>query len=209
MAASSTISQISSRTLYENYYGIPIPILTNIHANVRHLIPDARFIYLAGDSSLDNKFWLSGDLPAVPPYDQFLEPPRSIPDVAHWINHFLQEDGIHQFVAVNGAVEESTLEARNNNHMLRQDCFIAEHLTSQDVVIISAGGNDIALRPSIGTIWNALKMIHFNDLDAIENRPRSCWGMPYFEHMFLSKLTRYIQGLTVHHQPAAIIVCMI
>ena len=90
-----------------------------------------------------------------------------------------------------------------------QDCFIRDHLRPQDVVIISAGGNDIALRPSLRTIWNMLKLIHLNSLEDIERNPGRCWGMPYFEHYFLSKIVRYVAKLTSNVVPAAVVVCMI
>ena len=40
--------------------------------------------------------------------------------------------------------------------LLAQDVFIREHLTAADSVLISVGGNDIALSPTVRTVVNML-----------------------------------------------------
>jgi hypothetical protein len=48
-------------------------------------------IFLAGDSSLDNKFWFADQAPSVNGYEMFLKPPKSRRDVAYWMNKKLAD----------------------------------------------------------------------------------------------------------------------
>ena len=49
-----------------------------------------RFIYLAGDSSLDNKYWILGyKEDAVNGYEKILSPPEMVPDVCGQLNKLL------------------------------------------------------------------------------------------------------------------------
>jgi hypothetical protein len=41
-----------------------------------------------------------------------------------------------------------------------QDRFVKEHITAEDVLVVSVGGNDIALAPSIGTILSMGRQAH-------------------------------------------------
>lgn len=51
--------------------------------------------YLAGDSSLDNKYWiLDKSVPAVNGYEDVLQPPVAVPDVSHHLNAILAENPI-------------------------------------------------------------------------------------------------------------------
>src|SRR3989338_9539102 len=107
MSASSSSSSspgiltINSRTFYHNYYGVKIDQLEQVLANLQAMDAENRVVYLAGDSSLDNKHWLLGSwVPAAPPYDRFLDPPRSTPDVAHWLNRALHAGGHLGWAAV-------------------------------------------------------------------------------------------------------------
>ena len=112
-------------------------------------------IYLVGDSTLDNKYWLidHGMEGACNGYEECLQPARSPPDVAHWINHECVVRGLSgELCCVNAAIEESTLGLRHGGTLLPQDAFVQSHVKDGDIVVVSCGGNDIALRPTAWTI---------------------------------------------------------
>jgi hypothetical protein len=63
-------------------------------------------IYLAGDSSLDNKYWLGNNYKEpVKSYSGILKCMR--PDISYWLNRKLEDQGINA-VCVNCAVEASS-----------------------------------------------------------------------------------------------------
>ena len=124
-------------------------------------------IWTAGDSSLDNKYWFNDTLPAVGVYKDVLHPPQSVCDVTYWLNSLLEGDrynNIHssadchderrriiKYAAINTAVEATTLNERTYS-LRSQDKFIRDNISSNDVLIVSVGGNDIALCPTPCTI---------------------------------------------------------
>lgn len=48
-----------------------------------------------------------------------------------------------------------------------------------------------------------------NSLQNLQDNPRSCWGMSYFEGMFHGDLITYINALTAKTVPAAVVPSMI
>lgn len=92
--------------------------------------------------------------PVIGAYSNLLDPPRSKQDVTFWLNHFLQENNnsnTNRMAAINTAVEATTLNERV--YRLRpQDEFIRDNIQSDDILIVSIGGNDIALFPTPCTI---------------------------------------------------------
>ena len=165
----------------------------------------------AGDSSLDNKFWLSNSScrDGVHGYEQYLQPNRVKPDVAYHINQQLLKHNKSDYICINAAVEESALIDRTND-LLPQDRFIRNHITENDMLVVSLGGNDIALKPSISTIFNMLLLTNFNYTTTIENSPGNAWGMSYFTHMFSTGVQSYIEKLLKDRpKPGKIVVCMI
>eukprot|EP00392_Amoebophrya_sp_AT5.2_P012171 g12266.t1 len=125
-------------------------------------------IFLAGDSSLDNKFWLGGRAPAVNGYENVLYPPLMKQDVCYWINHLLDAEqdkespdavnSCSRTACVNCAVEASSLSSRSTlcGGLHEQDLVIREAAAHRDTVVVSIGGNDIALVPSLCTAANLL-----------------------------------------------------
>ncbi len=55
-------------------------------------------------------------------------------------------------MCLNTAIEESTLGNRDGDVLLAQDIFLRDNITENDYLIVSVGGNDIALRPTAMTI---------------------------------------------------------
>jgi hypothetical protein len=149
-------------------------------------------IWLAGDSSLDNKHWLLSEprVAAAGALGDILDPPdAAVPDVAHQLATECVRRGLPHGV-INAAVEESTLRERQLGLALlpqvssgqvrrraaavgerlrcslrrrvapernprtlcvRQDAFLRDHLRPGDVLVVSVGGNDVALKPTLET----------------------------------------------------------
>ena len=147
--------KISSHRFYNNYKGHDVKDLEMMRNYFLEKNGKQKFIYLAGDSSLDNKYWIKQNIEyAVNGYDDILEPPKSICDICYHMNNQTNE-----YVTINCAVEESTLAERKYGRLLSQDNFIKENIRENDVLIVSVGGNDIALKPSLSTIWNLLLLM--------------------------------------------------
>jgi len=199
---------------YSNYDGHPLRNLDTIFTAVREQAQDRPIIYLAGDSSLDNKHWLfpktgPNDLlqdryagPAPPLYQSVLQPPRSIRDVAFWMNEKLGD----RATPLNCAIEATTLANRDKGKLLKQDRFIRDHLTHRDFLVVSIGANDIALAPTSATIENMGRLLQ-SPLADIDNGVAP--GMSYFVHLFRDKVRTYIEGLLEKNKPRAVVVCMI
>ena len=214
-------------------------------------------IWTAGDSSLDNKYWFHNTVPAVSTYRQVLQPPISKPDVTYWLNQTILSSNAQQqqsspleplspssvtcaasnepqqqrYVAVNAAVEASTLNIRTMQ-LLPQDQFICDNIQEDDILIVSIGGNDVALLPLPCTVASILCLVMVCPTICIE---RGCvygtipiddyccgcgpslWsclcGCPpclgYFRHLFGYRAQKYIEGLTTKTKPSKIVVCMI
>ena len=150
----TVMKSIDKRAFYREYHGHRVDHLEYIHQTISTLYPNKPFVYLAGDSSLDNKYWLhqKADVPAINGYEHVLTPRCMRPDVNYYLNKYLQDH--NRYFCINAAVEESTIGARkDSNRLLPQDEFIRNHITNDDILIVSLGGNDIALRPSLSTAW--------------------------------------------------------
>jgi len=192
---------INSQSFYQNYHGHNINDLTTLVNSFRS--QDIPIIYLAGDSSLDNKYWLNPtNLPVAAPkqYQHLLSPPFSVQDVTYWLNT-LQAN----YAAVDTAVEESTLADRAET-LLPQDIFIRDTITENDVIIVSIGGNDIALNPSIYTVLNMILLL-ITPKWMIMNGYAP--GLQYFIKLFGRDIASYINKLTSKCKPKHILVCMI
>lgn len=69
-------------------------------------------IFLAGDSSLDNKYWIRSKISdAVNGYEMILDPPKMVEDVSYHLNAQSVKHNL-PYVALNCAIEESTLSGR-------------------------------------------------------------------------------------------------
>lgn len=200
--------KIDSHAFYREYHGHPIASLQLLKSHFRKN-KSVNFIYLAGDSSLDNKHWLPAyeNQHAVNGYEHILKPPIMKPDIAYHMNQLLQQKN-GGYVAINAAVEESTLDERKTM-LLPHDRFISTHITNQDILIVSLGGNDIALRPSLSTIWNLLILMSCNTSQMINHNPSEAWGMTHFINLFGLELKNYILRLIGNKRPKKIIICMI
>ena len=148
--STSTTKKISSRSFYSEWHGHKVPHLEALLPQLR-AHSDA-LIFTAGDSSLDNKYWFSDTRPAVGVYKDGLDPPISVAAVTYWMNYLLeQQEHQPKYAVINTAVEATTLNERS--YRLRpQDRFIRDNIRSDDVLVVSIGGNDVALAPAPCTI---------------------------------------------------------
>ncbi len=84
--ASSTSAMLNARSFYGNYYGHPIEELEKVHHHFRNNSSKSDVIWLAGDSSFDNKHWFQDTAPACNGYEKILNPPTSKQDITYWLN---------------------------------------------------------------------------------------------------------------------------
>ena len=100
--------------------------------------------------------------PACNGYEDILtQPSRMVMDVSYWLNR-LAMDRLHgrrgELVTVMTSIEESTVGNRKNG-LLVHDAFVRDHITEKDYLIVSMGGNDVALAPSLCTIISMLTLV--------------------------------------------------
>ena len=142
MAASS---KIPSRTFYDQYHGHNEGYLQQITDEFRSR--NKGIIWFAGDSTLDNKYWFNAAHDACNGYEDLLNPPQMKADVCYWTNYELSRNrSAFHLVCVNTAVEATTLSGRSCCRLLGQDKVIQENIGENDYLVVSIGGNDIALQ---------------------------------------------------------------
>lgn len=156
--------KVNSDSFYAEYSGHKVRHLEKILPALR--ASSDRIIWTAGDSSLDNKYWFEARAEAPGLYGALLQPAISKQDVTFWLNHLCQQSQQPNSVnshrsrtsAINAAVEASTLGERT--FALRpQDRFLRDNIQEEDVLVVSVGGNDIALMPSPCTIASILGVL--------------------------------------------------
>lgn len=141
---------ISSRSFYANFHAHKLHYLVALQRLFRK--QNRSIIWLAGDSSLDNKHWLyeldgekmldslSDDRYTAEPvngYEKILRNPcRSIRDVCYWVNEAAVGS---EYVCLNTSIEASTLKDRMSG-LLGHDELIRDRMQPQDVLIVSIGG---------------------------------------------------------------------
>ncbi|CAB9504757.1 expressed unknown protein [Seminavis robusta] len=239
MNASTTttpIRSIDSGDFYYEYHGHKVRHLETLLPVLRE--SSDRLIWLAGDSSLDNKYWFVDKRrciqPAVGAYQTVLSPPESVPDIAYWMNAKLLEQNTSNTArtsVINTAVEATTLNERTRA-LRPQDTFLRDHIQPNDILIVSVGGNDVAMAPCVCTICAILGLLCCLPQSCTENGGTcgscpmddyccgcgcslaSCaCGFPpclgYLRHLFGTRTQQYIRRLTSQQVPHKILVCMI
>lgn len=224
-------NKIPADSYYSTYQGHSLFFLETALSTFRK--NNKSIIFLAGDSSLDNKFWFEDEGSAIKGYESMLYPPRMKKDVCYWINNCLQERELNDYVCLNTSIEASTLADRSLS-LLPQDNFIQQNITEDDYLIVSIGGNDIALKPLLCTICNIVPLVYCTcncclEKTAIACPPKIydcgcfCCGLPgcisglcgfpigfgYFVDMFKNKVKNYVEKLISRRKPKKVIICMI
>ena len=158
-------------------------------------------------------------------------------DVTYWLNFLAEEQ--HRTVpqsprmyAINTAVEATTLNERRFR-LRAQDKFLRGNIQANDVLIVSVGGNDVAMAPTPCTILSILSMVHM-PLSCLEQgctlgtmpcdeyccgcgpaaMGSCCCAFPccfgYLVHMFGTRVQKYIERIVPNgnNKPKKILVCM-
>ena len=85
--------------------------------------------------------------------------------------------GLHELRGcVNTAVEATTLSDRACS-LLAQDRFLRDHIGADDIAVVSIAGNDVALKPLLGTILNMLCLVNCCPQVWLEN---ACGATPNY-----------------------------
>jgi hypothetical protein len=215
---------IDAGDFYAEYHGHQIMHLMQLRQLLLQTGP-AGFIYLAGDSSLDNKHWFftrdkhsemrrESDFvgKAINGYEQALSPPLMAKDVSYWLNDECAKharEGKPRYCCINTAIEESTLVQREEHPigLLAQDEFIRDNITENDILVVDVGGNDIALRPTTGVIVNMGMLVYLTPTLFV--RANLAPGLIYFIHMFKFRLENYIKKMVEKKKPRKVIPCML
>lgn len=152
-------------------------------------------IYLAGDSSLDNKFWIKDSwYNAVNEYKNILTPPEMIGDVCYHMNSINND-----YITINCATEEATVSSKNV--LCESDLIIRDNLKNDDILVISIGGNDIMLKPTIMTTLK-LGLLLLSDINNIKED-----NLDFLVEIFKDKIISYIKSLCSKQIPKKVIVC--
>ncbi|KAJ3252443.1 hypothetical protein HK103_001562 [Boothiomyces macroporosus] len=194
---------ISPTQYFGLFHGVQATFLKATINHFHSAYPERSIIYLSGDSSLDNKHWIDGDVETPESYRNVLEPAIMKPDVSFNIMSVIPDT-----LVVNTAVEATTIADRDNG-LLESDCLIRDNIKSNDILVTSIGGNDIALRPTLLTKLNLLMLVYLNSMFALTNYPNLCFGTPYFKRLLGTKVQKYLERLTAKTKPKTIYICMI
>jgi len=145
-------------------------------------------------------------------YEHVLSPPRMIMDVAFHLNAALLRElkaqggsSRRSIAAVNTSVEEGALCDRSGGALLEQDAFIRNNIGRNDTLIVSVGGNDVALKPSVKTGLSALAMSRMASKESIE--AGRAVGQSHFHKLFHDETKRYIEKLICKTKPRRVLVC--
>uniref|UniRef100_A0A7S1XTZ8 SGNH hydrolase-type esterase domain-containing protein n=1 Tax=Phaeomonas parva TaxID=124430 RepID=A0A7S1XTZ8_9STRA len=228
--------RVDARRYFRQFHGHPVDQLSIIADAFR--AEDRSIIWLAGDSSLDNKYWFDAVAAPVHGYERILDPPTAKQDVTHWLNQTLADRGQSSLVAMNTAVEATSLNDRACGRLLPQDQLVRDRIGKNDVLIVSVGGNDVALQPLLCTVLSALALVYCSgpqcciengvacppnsgacgDLGCYAcgcpNCATSClcgWplGFGYIVDLFKNRVGNYVRRLVAKTKPAKVLVCMI
>ncbi len=91
--------------------------------------------------------------------------------------------------------------------LLPQDEFLRDHLQSNDVLIVSVGGNDVALKATASTIASMGALVGLASDSAID--AGNAWGFSHIQNLFGKCVEDYLQNLCSKTRPSLIILCMI
>jgi hypothetical protein len=132
-----------------------------------------------------------------------------VQDVAYWMNRGAEErgrTGDDRVCTIMASVEESTVADRAGGVLLGQDSFIRDHVTPLDTLVVSLGGNDVALRP---TTWTIISMAMLTRSPDFLIRNRMAPGFSYFVSVFGGQVEEYVSRLIASGRPAKVVVCML
>uniref|UniRef100_A0A7S2W6K1 SGNH hydrolase-type esterase domain-containing protein n=1 Tax=Mucochytrium quahogii TaxID=96639 RepID=A0A7S2W6K1_9STRA len=198
------MKRIDANRYYNTYHGHSECDLESVYEELCKY--NEPIVFLCGDSSLDNKYWVLDERgKALNGYDKVLDPPVARFDVCYCMNREIVYRGL-KLKVINAAVEATTLSDRKRN-LLPQDRFVKGKISPKDYLIVSIGGNDVVLKPSFWTVVSLLSLVYWSSIESIENG--TAYGIDHFVDLFKTQVETYIGKLTQHHLPKTIFVCMI
>lgn len=178
-----------SKEYFSQYYGHPIQDLNFLLDQNK----SKRKIYLVGDSTMDNKKWVLDKISSPSNgYEFFIE--NSVLDVNHFVNHFLEKEKL-PFISLNFAIEEAFI--RGKFALDEHDKIVKNNINENDILIVSIGGNDIALKPSPIIILELFNFLICSEEDKIKN----------ILDTFETNLKDYISNLIQNKKPKAVFIC--
>lgn len=213
-----SIKKINTAAFYGEYHGHTIAHLTTLYNGLVQVrgpsSPAHSFVWLCGDSSLDNKHWiLNQKARACNGYEHILTDPNSaVPDVALQLNTvFAKMEAApgckRRLTAICCSVEESTVGARDKGFLLPQDMFLRDHVTPHDIVLVSAGGNDIALAPTVATVVNMGWLAKCSSTSNV--REGNAWGLGHFKSLLGDDYEKWLNCLLGKQKPMFVVPSMI
>ena len=158
-------------------------------------------------------------------YEQLLvEPKGMVKDICYWLNYKLEKinetnqasnSNEPSYFALNTAVEATTLAERSGGcymccvatcgRLLESDEVIRDHLTENDYLVVSLGGNDIALAPSIFTVIFLILILLCPFFLLFKYNPI----VYYFVILFKHQVKAYLNKVIKNKKPKKIGVCCI
>jgi len=206
-----SVVKIAAKDFYGEYYGHkPEHLALALQALKRD--GPRPIVYLAGDSSLDSKHWFPDLGPATNGYETFLDPPELRQDIAYHLNRIFASTTRSQErppVVLNTAREESTIAERSGVSFHPQDVFIRDNITTEDVLMVSVGGNDVALKPTKATREALGVLLMTNPPEVLVSTPEKAQGMSYFVSLFKDGVEHFLTKLTSKQKPRRIVLCHI
>jgi hypothetical protein len=146
---------------------------------------------------------LDTDKAILPPvYDAVLSSSKGVQDIAYNLNKLFEKHKNKDWICINTSVEATTVRNREPN-LLKQDKFIRDHISEEDVLIVSIGGNDIALSPSTETQLSMTSLLK-SSIKKIETGKAE--GLDHFIVLFKNRVENYIKNLVEKIKPPLIIV---
>lgn len=203
---------IDSEAFYSHYFGHPPNLLRQLVAQKPR---QTSTIYLVGDSTLDNKYWIPNRSELHP--NAYIRSkissnnPILCRDVSYWLSTLCPSN---RYTVINCAIEQTLLRSRvsksissSNRHVktgdipmhFEQDTIVRDHITNDDILVVSVGGNDVALAPTCATALAVLGSVLIS--------PNI--GMFVLRRLFKDALQRYIEQLISKQKPRLVVICML
>ncbi len=202
--------KIFSSSYYAEFSGHPLEDLAKMLRRCRRRPgfdgESRNAIFLAGDSTLDNKYYIRKEAKPVNGYEQVLDD-KAHRDVCHCINQELVNHRLgEQWFAINAAVENCTLRSKASS-LNQHDEFVRDNVTEDDMIVVSLGGNDLALSPTLRTLWHMMVLMYVNKASTTRNG--STRAMKHLCHIFRDGMQDYLEKLTSKRKPKKIVLCFL
>lgn len=204
---------IDSDMFYSHYFGHPPNLLRQLVAQKPRQAPT---IYLVGDSTLDNKYWIPNRSELHP--NAYIrskisgDNPVLCRDVSYWLSTVYPSN---RYTVINCAIEQTLLRSRVSSKSIssskrrtktddmpmhfEQDTIVRDHITNNDILVVSVGGNDVALAPTCATALAVLGSVLISP----------SIGMSVLRRLFKDGLQRYIEQLICKQRPRLVVICML